>query len=92
MCIRDSIIGALGDGRSVGVAVAILAAFHPTLFFQPVKKVEHGRRCPDVYKRQALACRLGQALQNATHFEVATGDPRPFGFSVHIVLRTMRCV
>ena len=42
-----------------------------------------------VPKGAALACRLGQALQNATHFEVATGDPRPFGFSVHIVLRTM---
>ena len=26
-----------------------------------------------------LACRLGQALQNALHFEVATGDPHPFG-------------
>ena len=26
-----------------------------------------------------LACRLGQVLQNALHFEVATGDPHPFG-------------
>ena len=40
------VVGALGDGRSVGIAVAILAAFHPTLFFQPVKKVQNGRRCP----------------------------------------------
>ena len=26
-----------------------------------------------------LACRLGQVLQNVLHFEVATGDPHPFG-------------
>lgn len=26
-----------------------------------------------------LAYRLGQVLQNALHFEVATGDPHPFG-------------
>ena len=26
-----------------------------------------------------LACRLGQVLQNALHFEVDTGDPHPFG-------------
>jgi hypothetical protein len=26
-----------------------------------------------------LACRLGQVLQNALHFEVAGGDPHPFG-------------
>ncbi len=37
---------ALGDGRSVGIAVAILAAFHPALFFQPVKKVQNGSRGP----------------------------------------------
>ena len=32
-------------------------------------------------KGAALACRLGQALQNAMQFEVVTGDPHPFGFS-----------
>ena len=45
-----------------------------------------------------LACRLGQVLQNVLHFEVATGDPHPFGnpepkgvfpFGYHAILSQM---
>ena len=39
-------VGPAGNGGGVGVAVLVLAALHPALFFQPIQEVEHRGRGP----------------------------------------------